>query len=305
MKKFFVVFCLILSVFSKTIVLATKENINVKRGDEYLKDSLSKWEEVGDKSITEMFGEFFKKGSPTLSQADKNRLIINLLIFSCIANVGICIYILKKDKKEIETIVNTDNKEFRDIDGSTKRNTINIIKQVDKNFSTSQFIKEVKNQIVLLEEARNSRNIDAIKSLGTKEFSAGQEKELKDSFENGLVEKSENVKAKGVEIVRFFSGKELDTIVVIAKVNKIQYWTNLDEDKILKGNRKIPVDYYYKMSFVRSKEKLDITDNVCACPACGAEGTISDNQQFKCYYCGYIGYTKWTLNLIKQLTSLN
>ena len=121
-----IVLCMVL-LFSSTIVLGKNEEQKLKDYEESLKDSLTEWSTYYDDAVSQAGKRFFMKGFPELSKSDAMRLIINLLIFSCIANVGITIYILKKDQEKKETLVNTKHDSYYQKNPKRSKQIENII----------------------------------------------------------------------------------------------------------------------------------------------------------------------------------
>lgn len=226
MKRFVATLFTLIILFSTTIAMATNDKVQIKRGDEFLKDSLSKWEDIGERSVIDMFGEFLQKGFPTLSRAEANRLIINILIFSCIANVGIVIYLLKQDKNKEDKILDSRNNDFYQVDKKRSKLVINAVKAKHPEFDENLFWKEVK-------------------KLFEKHF-----EEMQSVIDDGVEHHIEKAKVREVEAVRYFTDEGKEKIVVVLKASMIEYWVDVKTKEIVKGSNKSLKQEWYKATLI-------------------------------------------------------
>lgn len=235
MKKIIIMFCCLIITFYTTVVVATNESVVSKKGDEFLKSSLSKWEEVGNKSAFETVGEFFQKGFPALSKNDSNRLIINIIIFSCIANVGIVIYILKQDNNKEDTILRPKKHSYHSIDKERSKQILITIKTKHPNFDEKLFLRK--------------------SELLFKNYCEQNE------IEKGMEHHIEKIKIKNWGFIKYFTDDTKEKVVVLLNVKMIEFWTN-NTKAVIKGNKKTMNNLWYKSTFIIGVENISVENMV-------------------------------------------
>ena len=313
MKKFFrsgviigIIAMLLTAHFSFAMIT---EDTRVPSANELLQDSVNRWGNYWDTSINKSISHFFDFGS--YSEADMNRLITIILIFSCIANVTIVSALIKYIKREEENI-------YTVVDTSYVRYTMNylknpirskkiaaLIKKKDKSFERKRFVANVKKTFVAMENALSERNMKALKSRETQELFEKHSTQLQRATHINQLEKKEAVKVKYVEFSRYFTYHENENIVVIVSSSCIKYTINEKNGRVVKGNKVERKKEYYKLTFIRQipSAKKQETSSMEECPYCSAplNGAVD-----KCDYCGssLASYQDWTLNEVECLSDL-
>jgi hypothetical protein len=174
------------------------------------------------------------------------------------------------------------------------------IKEIDPNFSATNFLAWSKEVYIKLQRAWTKKDWKEIRLFETNELFQQHNAQLKEFIDQKRTNVMERVTVRDAQITDFRVDGDKELIVVTLKAIQIDYIIDDETQELLKGNKHEDRYMKYAMTFVRKhgvKTKEGTNNlNTTNCPNCGAPTQITSSGE--CEYCHSIittGEHDWVL----------
>lgn len=183
-------------------------------------------------------------------------------------------------------------------------NVAEKVREVDENFSEEQFLTEVKEVFVKLQNAWTARDWKVIRPFESNELFQIHSTQLQEFIDNGKINVVERIAVQRASLKSFIQDGDKETLKVDLDAVMRDYIIDEKTKEVLEGSKEKDQYMKYTLTFIRKagvktqagNKNIDTTN----CPNCGAPTEITSAGQ--CEYCGSVittGEHDWVLSALE------
>ena len=185
-------------------------------------------------------------------------------------------------------------------------NNLADLKARDPGFNESQFLEDVSNLYVRMQNAWTARDLTPIRTRLTAELYAKSERQVKTYINNRQTNHVERISVLNSKIAGCTKDDRNDIVTVDFTARVVDYVTDDRTGNIVRGSSSRELFMTYRWTFIRTLGKVTGAAGEADgkhCPNCGAP--IDLNQSAVCSYCGSVvesGDYDWVLSNIQGIS---
>lgn len=219
-----------------------------------------------------------------------------------IASILPFVLIVKLSKKRVGKRKNNINKYESNL--VIMENVDQKVKEIDPDFSESEFITFANEVFVKIQTAWTKRDWRDIRAFESDELFSVHSMQLQEYIDNKKINKIEKIAILNTKLINFHKEAGKDILVVRLTARFKDYVVDEATNNVLESNPETLWTLTYDMTFTRASgvlTKLNHTNSTTNCPSCGAPTQITSTGM--CEYCRSvitIGNHDWVLTDYKR-----
>ena len=224
-------------------------------------------------------------------------LIDGIIIGRLLSNSSISIIIIavvlfvifSRMKRTISSAKHSVPPNYRPPQSPVNELGLHQLKAIDPGFSKEDFLENVSNTYMKMQDAWESKNWEPMRALMTESIFNQYQRQVNEYVKNGMTNHVDRIAVLSSEIASFRQDEVNDILTVTLHTRIVDYVTRDSDGTVVSGDPNREKFMTYEWTLIRTKGMQTSASagvNQTNCPNCGAP--LEVNRSGQCEYCGSV-----------------